>query len=92
MLCAEPRFNFSSTRNVMAICNSPVATVVLHRTPILLLAALLIPTIIWTSEERTVPGTVLCSRDNQRTSEWQPFWHKGCGSFGLRADLGSAPP
>ena len=46
MLCAEPRFNFSSTPNVMAICNTPVTTMVPHRTQFLLLAALLIPTIV----------------------------------------------
>ena len=46
MLCAEPLSNFSSTPNVMAICNSPVTTMVPRRTPILLLAALLIPTIV----------------------------------------------
>jgi hypothetical protein len=32
-----------------------------HRTCFLLLEALLIPTIVWTSEERTVPETVFCS-------------------------------
>ena len=46
MLCAEPRFNFSSTRNAMAICSYLVTTLVSHRTPFLLLAALLIPTIV----------------------------------------------
>src|SRR4051794_4335117 len=46
MRCGEPRSNFSSTPNVMAICNSPVTTMIPHRTPILLLEALLIPTIV----------------------------------------------
>ena len=50
MLCAEPRSNFSSTPNVMAICNSPVTTMVPHRTPILLLAALLIPTTVFAAD------------------------------------------
>jgi micrococcal nuclease len=55
----------------MAICNSPVTTVVPHRTPILLLAALLIPTIVCAADftERVVSvldGDTIEVLDNNR--------------------------
>ena len=46
MLCAEPRSNFLSTRNAMAICSHLATTMVPRKTQFLLLAALLIPTIV----------------------------------------------
>ena len=50
MPCAEPRSNYSSTRNAMAICSHLAAIMVSHRTPFLLLAALLIPTLVWAAD------------------------------------------
>lgn len=47
MLYAEPRSNSFSTRNVTAICSHLATTLVPHRTAYLLLAALLIPTIVY---------------------------------------------
>jgi endonuclease YncB( thermonuclease family) len=46
MRCAEPRSNSSSTRIAMAICSHPATIMAPHRTPFLLLAAVLIPTIV----------------------------------------------
>ena len=46
MLCAEPRSNSSLTRNATAIYSNPATILVPHRTPFLLLAAVLIPTIV----------------------------------------------
>src|SRR5262245_31214140 len=46
MLCVVRRSNSLSTRNAMAICSHRVTIMVPHRTPFLLLAALLIPTIV----------------------------------------------
>jgi endonuclease YncB( thermonuclease family) len=50
MRCAEPRFNSSLTRNAMALCSYLVTTLVSHRTLLLLLAALLIPTVVCAAE------------------------------------------
>ena len=46
----EPRSNSLSTRNAMAICSHHATTLVPHRTQFLLLAALLIPTLIWAAD------------------------------------------
>jgi len=50
MPCAEPRSNYSSTHNAMGICSHHATTLVLHRTSVLLLAALFIPTIVWAAD------------------------------------------
>ena len=50
MPCTEPRFNSLSTRNVTTIYSHLAATRVPHRIPFLLVAALLIPTIVWAAD------------------------------------------
>jgi micrococcal nuclease len=50
MRCAEPRSNSLLTRNAMAICSHLATIMVAHRTLLLLLAALLIPTIVCAAE------------------------------------------
>jgi endonuclease YncB( thermonuclease family) len=42
----QPRSNSLSTRNAKAICSHRATTLIPHRTPFLLLAAVLIPTIV----------------------------------------------
>jgi len=46
MRCAEPRSNSLSTHTAMAICSHLASTLAPHRTPFLLLEAVLILTIV----------------------------------------------